>query len=476
MKNKKIKYQKKLNKNYNSIDRTINRQKKRRRKIKRKFFIRRILLVFIITIFLIIIYNLGYFIFNLFNNISYPKLRKTVFNDIKNSVFISDTTGRSLTSSEKKSDFDYLYDVIYKTFPLSDKNKKFFSKFLNQKVNFEKNIIDTKTDEEFFNSISKYLELLKDENFKILDKNEYDKNFNYYKNLDDENPWKKEIEKDNSRDRYERMVEKDYSNSTNIQTKVNNTSLIISFDNFNKSNIKDDKEKIVNEVNENPFLENIIIDLRQVTSTDEIYWKNALAPIFIKKNSKATNQIIYRSNLNDDYIDYLSNSNNMNYSNKKLKTYSLDNIKGIDIDDYMFYNNLNTVIEKDNQVDMINRNVYILVDSNTKNAPESFSSFMQTTGNATIVGENTFGNGLGLDQIFISLPHSGFIIQISTCQAINYYGKLQSNSGVISDIKVNSKENIDKILNQILDGTIEKNNDIDFSNVIKQKPIIKEKQ
>ena len=70
----------------------------------------------------------------------YPKFRDEVLEDLSSTSFVSSTEGRSLTSAEKNSDFDILYDNIVKNFAVDKANKEAFEEFTKKSDEYRKKI------------------------------------------------------------------------------------------------------------------------------------------------------------------------------------------------------------------------------------------------------------------------------------------------------------------------------------------------
>ena len=63
--------------------------------------------------------------------------------------------------------------------------------------------------------------------------------------------------------------------------------------------------------------------------------------------------------------------------------------------------------------------IYLLVDYRVYSSSESFAAFCKDSGFATLVGETTGGDGIGIDPLFFSLPNSGIVIRFSSMMALN---------------------------------------------------------
>ena len=79
--------------------------------------------------------------------------------------------------------------------------------------------------------------------------------------------------------------------------------------------------------------------------------------------------------------------------------------------------------------------VWLLVGPMVYSASESFSVFCQATGFATLVGQQTSGDGIGaLDPVMMRLPNSGILIQYTMMYGLNPDGSSSEEAGTTPDV------------------------------------------
>ena len=135
----------------------------------------------------------------------YPDFRDEVLESIGNEVFVSNSEGRSLSTAEKVTDFDDLYKTVERNYAVDKDNKENFQTFLSSYDDFRKKVYNSKTDQDYFNLIKQYLEILDDNRSFVLEKETYDSLFEYYRNTNDS--YKKMVlENPQAVNRYKRLI------------------------------------------------------------------------------------------------------------------------------------------------------------------------------------------------------------------------------------------------------------------------------
>lgn len=79
---------------------------------------------------------------------------------------------------------------------------------------------------------------------------------------------------------------------------------------------------------------------------------------------------------------------------------------------------------------------WLLVGPNVYSASESFAVLCKDTGFATLVGQTTGGDGIGIDPMTCVLPNSGIAYQFTTINGLNLDGSSNEEIGTRPDIVV----------------------------------------
>lgn len=402
-----------------SIDRRISKRKRDKEKIYRR---RRLALltILLILIFFIVRSILGYL--NRYNNYSYPTFRDSFLEEITKDILIANTEDRALTSAEKKDDFNKLYELIIRNHVVDKDNEENFKKLNNSYEEFLKKVEVSKTDQEFYDIIDSFLNILDDNKTKILDRKTYDMIFAYYKE-ENKSPRAKVLGNSQVVNRYKRLLGKK-SDLPSMEIKENGKILEIKMPSFNSANLSDDMEKIKYILAKNSNIENIYLDLSDNESLDDKYAFKLLS-LLIHDDYQKEKLIFYRGNLLKENLQFLKESK-ANIGSSFVRNPSSkypDDLNYLNKNNYMYYDTITIKIEKDREVG--NKKLFILTNENTKNSPVSLSYILKSTSDAYIVKNTLESNPTSNDKIsylrsdFFKLDHSGFVISINDSIALD---------------------------------------------------------
>lgn len=84
---------------------------------------------------------------------------------------------------------------------------------------------------------------------------------------------------------------------------------------------------------------------------------------------------------------------------------------------------------------------WVLIDKYVYSASEEFSIFCKETGWATLVGNQTGGDGIGEQPIIVSLENTGLILTFSVCYGIGNDGVCNQSEGTKPDIQCSLDQN-----------------------------------
>ena len=423
------------------------RLEKTRKQRRRKFLIRRIALLAILVIILVFATKAIVNSLYSYKKMGYPGFRDEVLDSIGSEVFVSPSENRSLTSAEKITDFDDLYDGISKNYAVDKLNTKDFLEFSNEYTNFRKKIAASKTDQDYYSILNQYLEVLDDTRTFVIDKKTYDSLFDYYRNKG-KSPQKTVLENPQAVDRYKRLLDNANNDKPSMQiTKASNNVANITLKDFRANEVDDDIKKITDFFRDNGPIGTIILDLSDNNSIDSSYWIE-LSKILMANDYHEDNIIFYRSKLFQDSLKNFKEDENSPYKTAFVKNDSSkypDEIDLIDPNHYLYYDQLSLDIKRNTEYAV--RKIYVLTNENTANEAIKFARVLQTNG-AYIVKNALESANTHKDVIYNApsnlyiLEHSGLIVSINSS-----FSKNEENLYLEYDQKINSKEPINSMLN-----------------------------
>ena len=423
------------------------RLEKKKKQRRRKFLIRRIALLAILVIILVFATKAIVNSLYSYKKMGYPGFRDEVLDSIGSEVFVSPSENRSLTSAEKITDFDDLYDGISKNYAVDKLNTKDFLEFSNEYTNFRKKIAASKTDQDYYSILNQYLEVLDDTRTFVIDKKTYDSLFDYYRNKG-KSPQKTVLENPQAVDRYKRLLDNANNDKPSMQiTKASNNVANITLKDFRANEVDDDIKKITDFFRDNGPIGTIILDLSDNNSIDSSYWIE-LSKILMANDYHEDNIIFYRSKLFQDSLKNFKEDENSPYKTAFVKNDPSkypDEIDLIDPNHYLYYDQLSLDVKRNTEYAV--RKIYVLTNENTANEAIKFARVLQTNG-AYIVKNALESANTHKDVIYNApsnlyiLEHSGLIVSINSS-----FSKNEENLYLEYDQKINSKEPINSMLN-----------------------------
>lgn len=185
----------------------------------------------------------------------------------------------------------------------------------------------------------------------------------------------------------------------------------------------------------------IIIDIRGNGGGSDWYWNNNLVyPLLSKPLSVEMPLLFNNTPLIREYID----TDNLFELSVPLE--DMGDLPNLDTKDRSILTHAcilrSEVLQEDIQSKFSGK-LWLLVDDYVYSSSESFTMMCKATGYATIVGENTGGDGGGIDPMIFSLPNSGLLWKNSIFYSINPDGSSNEEVGTTPDVKI--KENEDAL-------------------------------
>lgn len=408
--------------------------------------------------FCLIILLLIVSIFAYNNYINYINTRT---NDIR-TVKLKDLDHKDFILNRKDyiEDFNFAYDVLKNHYPFFEVNKKLYGvDWLNNKEKYEAYIAESKNDADFFSRMNEVLSELHNLHTQLVPSYiglEY--YISYYSNP--KCTWRHDIakiyEKDDVRRRYNinnEVIENVINQYIKSDDEVNKTySKNLMTENIIKDKlayirissligmeyINQDRDIVINYLNEIKDYPFLIIDIRGNGGGDSRYWAYFLLPNIIDKKYETKNYLLIKSGeLNKKIFEQFN-------FNKDVKTFldkssfSLD-VKDIlkDFDGYLAFD---SIIEPSEDSIHYKGKIYLLVDNGVYSSAEMLASFCKETKLATLVGSRTAGDGIGFDPMQVALPNTAFVLRFSNNMGLTESGSINELDQTMPDIIVQESE------------------------------------
>lgn len=355
-----------------------------------------------------------------------------------------------LTRKQKLEDFEYMYNTLAENYPYFEINKRVNGiDWLSKKEEFEKEIEETKNDNEFYTTMSSILELIHNGHTNFISQEDYPYYFEAY-NTEFMKPWRDVLQKPEVIKRYNYNINKD--DTSNEKSNGNTNDLLkgstcfkadiivpdkvayLQVESFNGFSIGPDKKGIYKFLDEIKDYSNLIIDIRGNGGGAESYWmENIVAPLTDKELSAEYYYLVRGG----EYISKFYESRDISMRDiTNLNKEILDTFPPEAKNDFKYHNFFKKVNPK--KPVGFKGKIYLLVDKKVYSSSEAFASFCKATKWATLVGERTGGDGIGIDPILMALPNSNYIIRFSGEMGLNPDGSANEEKQTEPDIQVDN--------------------------------------
>lgn len=405
---------------------------------------------FCLIILLLIVSVFSYFYYIIFKT-----------NDIR-TIWLKDLEHKEFNLSKEDyiEDFNFAYNTLKEHYPFFEVNKKLYGiDWLANKEKYEAYIAESKNDADFFTRMTYVLGELHNWHTHLMPTElgiDYYISYKYYPIFWWRHDIAKMYEKDNVRRRYNinnETVKKYVAENMKSDDEVNKTySKNLMTENIIKDKlayiriksligdqyINQDKDIIINYLNEIKDYPFLIIDIRGNGGGDSGYWQNFLLPKIVDKKYETKNYLFIKSGelyekifrqerFDNDIKTFLDNSS-FNDDVKEI----LSNFDG--------YTTWNMSVEPSEGSIHFKGKIYLLVDNGVYSSAEMLASFCKETKLATLVGSRTAGDGIGFDPMQVDLPNTAFVMSFSNVMGVTESGSINELDQTVPDIIVQESE------------------------------------
>lgn len=392
---------------------------------------------------------------------SYNNYINTKTNDIR-TINLKDLEYKEFNLSKEDyiEDFNFAYNTLKEHYPFFEVNKKLYGvDWLANKEKYEEYIAESKNDADFFNRMTYVLGEIHNRHTHLMPEDFAMVTYTTYYTFPNSS-WRHDIakmyEKDNVRRRYninnetvkkyvaENMksddeVNKNYSKNLMTENIIKDKLAYIRIKSLiGEQYINQDKDIVINYLNEIKDYPFLIIDIRGNGGGDSNYWQEFLLPKIIDKKYETKNYIFIKSGklyekifkqlqFNNDVKTFLDNSSFKNDVKKILSDFDGYGISDMSIE------------PKEDSIHFKGK-IYLLVDNGVYSSAEMLASFCKETKLATLVRSRTAGDGIGVDPVQVDLPNTAFVMRFSNVMGVTESGSINELDQTMPDIIVQESE------------------------------------
>lgn len=380
---------------------------------------------------------------------------------------------KPLTKKEMIEDFNYLFNELKENYPFFDvlKRKKNVD-FLGNYNKYLQRIEKAKNDQEFIEKMTEIIGELDNSHAKIADKNYVDYILKYYANN-----WNSpsiyyeflNLNKTVVRNRYNlkgvqssqkpkgnkrkslSILENNSSSNMTLDTSVKDIAIIRIKQMLDPEFIKEDEE-ILNEFLRNKHLyKALVIDIRGNSGGNMEYWQKFLLPKLLKSQKEVSNHLFFKDSQRAKIILADETLNIEKVSNVDLSAIKLEHSEDLKKFDYYIRNTIVVNPDESDKNNAYEGKIFLLVDKNVFSAAEGFASFMKNSKVATLVGQDTGGDGITLGVINDVMPNSGLVFTYTNTLGYSPDGNINAEDKTEVDIKSDSYRNSIDTIEEIID-------------------------
>lgn len=367
-------------------------------------------------------------------------------NHKKESITISN---EPLTMEEKLEDFEHAYSIIKENYPFLEVNKRLYGvDWLGNKKEYIERIKNTDTDNEFIEEFGNIIRELNNGHTHVLHQDQFKWYYSVYTNPKfrrANKSWVNILEDKVVLNRYdfdeslaEETKDLGYFGNTKAAFKtdiiVPNEVAYLKINMMDGGRVEEDGKEIRKFYEKVKDYEKLIIDIRGNSGGSDSYWRENVVSALTKEPISTRNYILIRGDYGKPFYRArgirLKSVNSLDENILKQMPEEVE-------EDFDMYWISKTTIKPKNSIDF-NGKIFLLVDKWVYSSSESFAVFCKGSGFATLVGETTGGDGIGIDPLLFSLPNSGLVIRFSSLLALNGDFTINEEVKTVPNVKVNA--------------------------------------
>lgn len=229
-----------------------------------------------------------------------------------------------------------------------------------------------------------------------------------------------------------------------IESEISGRYAYLKISSFDLSCYDRDKEILENFFADIRDVPNLIIDIRDNSGGSDLYWQDLLVAPNAKTGLSSERYFLLKGS--DTVKDYAKALDVHVYDTAGLPQPLAERYAGkfdlfaVDKSDFR------------QAADPYPGKIYLLTGNKVYSAAENFAMMCKNTSFATLVGENTGGDGGMADPLLAALPHSGLIIRFSAFYGLNRDGSGNEAAGTRPDILISDGQDALQLCKEIISG------------------------
>ncbi|MDO5047538.1 MAG: S41 family peptidase [Anaerococcus sp.] len=182
----------------------------------------------------------------------------------------------------------------------------------------------------------------------------------------------------------------------------------------------------------------LVIDIRGNSGGNTEYWKDFLLPKLLTRPKKVRNNLFFKKSNKAKMIFADDRLNVEEISNVDISSLKLDHREDLKNFDLYMKDTISVSPDSSDSLYGYEGSIYLLVDGGVYSAAEGFANFMKHTNSATLIGEESGGDGITLGVINAVMPNSGLVFTYTNTLGYDPLGKINYEDPTSPDIESNS--------------------------------------
>ncbi|WP_150270628.1 S41 family peptidase [Paenibacillus tepidiphilus] len=375
----------------------------------------------------------------------------------------------TLTVEQKLEDFDYIYTVLQQNFPFFEVNKRVYGvDWLANKEAYRDTLAATGDDAQFFESFNQILGELHNLHTYLLNPDMYAYMRESYRNEPTLQPWNDILQQPQVERRYgvsdhaagpgaetggkDGTIQAIPVNKANVMKRIleQGQSAYVWIRSFAKEQIDYDGPMIRDFLQEIKDYRTLIIDIRGNGGGSQMYWMNMVEQL-IDQPLPDRKYLLFTG---DEYQQPFLKS--MGYETQPISRLDLDSLPNHPPETTQAFTSYFVSSYNIPPAPVgFKGDIYLIVDEGVYSSSESFASYAKNTGFATLIGEKTGGDGIGITPIFAALPNSGYVLNFSWVLGLTKDGTCNEEFKTVPDVTVDAERNKDWHLDPAIQKALE---------------------
>ncbi|NKI23425.1 hypothetical protein HFN20_19685 [Paenibacillus dendritiformis] len=351
----------------------------------------------------------------------------------------------TLTEEQKREDFEAMVRIVKDNYPFLQVNQRVHHvDWLKNADLYEQFVLQATTDDEFRDRMNTVLRDLNNGHTSFLDKSFYAYMKRLYRDMKEREQWHRQLSQPHVEARYFADGE-DMDSALSPSSAASPVTGILKEGKLAYLSIPSLPHERVEEDNAMlaPFLEKIrsydalIIDIRGNGGGSTSYWGMLVPQLMTEPLTSVSYFLFRKGELAQQYAhSAYSPEQLLPVAQLKEELGAAQLPPEIETD---FQNYIKNEITFSPEAGKEYRGrIYLLVDGGVYSSAEAWAVFAKSTGWATLVGERTGGDGIGIDPMIATLPQSGFAFRMPSVMGLTSSGVINEERKTEPDIEVSA--------------------------------------